>query len=163
MFRSLVGRTLLYVLLVPALGALMIAGFSRLAATDAPVPAHVQPGPALNSGQQGLKSAARASGEKPALPTGPIINGARHHQSVLGQIAHIALGVVEYGLLFTLMAGIVLSVTRGRARGSRRMRRYRLELYRNDTATPEQVRAFFQSVGGMFTQRWYNRLVFGQP
>jgi hypothetical protein len=163
MFRSLVGRTLLYVLLVPALGALMIAGFSRLAATDAPVPAHVQPGPALNSGQQGLKSAARASGEKPALPAGHIISSARNHRSVLGQIAHVALGVVEYGLLFALMVGIVLCVTRGRARGARRMRRYRIELYRSDAATPEQVRAFFQTVGGMFTQRWYIRLVFGQP
>jgi hypothetical protein len=163
MFRSLTGRALLYLLIVPALGALIIEGFSRLASTTTPVAGEDLPGGGLSSGQRGLKSAARASGEKPALPAGHIINSARDHRSVLGQIAHVALGVLEYGLLFALMAGIVLCVTRCKARGSRRMRRYRLELYRNDTATPEQVRAFFQTVGGMFTQRWYIRLVFGQP
>jgi hypothetical protein len=163
MFRSLTGRALLYVLLIPVLGALIIEGFSRLASTTTPVSGKDQPGGALNSGQRGMKSAARASGEKPALPAGHIINSARDHRSALGQIAHVALCFLEYGLLFALMAGIVLCVTRGKARGSRRMRRYRLELYRNDTATPEQVRAFFQTVGGMLTQRWYTRLVFGQP
>jgi hypothetical protein len=163
MFRSLPGRALLYVLLIPALGALIIEGFSRLASTTAPVAGEHLPGVVLNSGQQGLRSAERGAGKNPALSVVRIVNSARHHQSVLGQIPHVALRVVEYGLLFTLMAGIVLCVTRGKARGSRRMRRYRLELYRNDTATPEQVRAFFQSVGGMFTRRWYSRLVFGQP
>ena len=163
MFRSLAGRALLCLLLMPALGALIFEGFSRLASTTAPVAVPAQPGGGLNSGQQGMLSAASAAGKKPALPAGHILQSARHQGSALGHVAHIVLGAVEYGLLFALMAGIVLCVTRGKARGSRRMRRYRLELYRNDTATPEQVRAFFQSVGGMFSCRWYTRLVFGQP
>jgi hypothetical protein len=163
MFRSLAGRALLYLLLAPALGALIIEGFSRLASTTRPIAGEDRPGGVLNSGQQGLQSAASAAAKKPPLIAGHILSPARSRGSALGHIAHIALGTVEYGLLFALMAGIVLCITRAKARCSRRMRRYRLELYRNATATPEQVRAFFQSVGGMFTQRWYTRLVFGQP
>jgi Replication-relaxation len=163
MFRSLAGRVVLCLLLMPALGALIIEGFSRLASTTPPVAVEDRPGGALNSGQQGMHSAAGAASKKPALSAGQILNPARHHRGAFWHIAHVGLGVVEYGLLFALLVGVFLCVTRGKARGSRRMRRYRLELYRNDTATPEQVRAFFQSVGGMFTQRWYMRLVFGQP
>jgi hypothetical protein len=161
MLRSLAGRTLVYLLLIPVLGGLILEGFSRLASTSTFVPVGQRPGPVLNGGERGLRAAAAAS--KPSLSPGQILGNARNGKSALGHLAHVALGSLEYGLLFALMAGIVLCVTRGKARGSRRMRRYRIELYRNDAATPERVRAFFQSVGGMFTQRWYNRLVFGQP
>ena len=160
MFRSAAGRTLLYLLLIPALGALIAEGFSRLASTDTPIVAEDRRGSALNSAQRGLQDAA---GRKPSPFALHILNDTRNPASPFGHIARIALATVEYGLLLALMAGIVLCVTRSRARRSRRMRRYRLELYRNDTAAPEQVRAFFQSVGGMFSCRWYARLVFGQP
>ncbi len=163
MFQSLVGRALVYLLLVPALCVLIAVGFSRLASTTAPVGSGHLPGSALNSGQVGMQRAARAVGRKPPLFAGHIVDGTRHRGSTVGRIAHIALVAAGYGLLFALMAGIVLCTTRWKARRSRQVRRYLLELYRNDTATPEQVRAFFQSVGGMLTQRWYTRLVNGQP
>jgi hypothetical protein len=163
MLRSLAARTLVYLVFIPALGALIVAGFSRLASTTTPVTVEQRPRAALNSGEQVLRAAAHAAANKPPLLASQVLKSARNGESTLGQVAHVALGALEYGLLFALMAGIVLCVTRGKARHSRVMRRYRLELYRNDTATPEQVRAFFQSVGGMFTQRWYSRLVFGQP
>ncbi len=160
--RSLVGRKLVYLLLIP-FGALIVEGFSRLGDAQAPVTMPHQISGVLSGGQRGLRAAARNAAGKPPLPVGEALKGAGAQVGALGQVAHVALDVVEYSLLFALMAGIVLCVTRVRARRSRGMRRYRLELYRNDSASPEQVRAFFQSVGGMFTQRWYSRLVFGQP
>jgi Replication-relaxation len=163
MFRSLGGRALVYLLLTPVFGALIIEGFLRLASTATPAGLEDRPGDALNSGQRGMQSAARAATEKPALSANQVVRSTGNGQDILGHLAHLVLGVLEYGLLFALMIGIVLCVTRARARSSRRMRRYRLQLYRNDTATPEQVRAFFQSLGGMFTERWYTRLVYGQP
>lgn len=163
MFHSLAGRALVYLLLIPALCVLIAVGFSRLASTTAPVGAGHLPSPALNTGQVGMQKAARAVGRKPPLFAERIDNGAAHQGSTVRRITHVALVAAGYGLLFALMAGIVLCTTRWKARRSRQVRRYLLELYRNDTATPEQVRAFFQSVGGMFTQRWYTRLVNGQP
>jgi hypothetical protein len=161
--RSLAGRILVYLLLVPAFGALVVEGISRLGDAQAPATVAHQISGVLNSGQRWLRAAARNTASKPALSVQGVLKSSRGQGSALVRVAHVALGVLEYSLLFALMAGIVLCVTRVRARRSRGMRRYRLELYRNDTASPEQVRAFFQSVGGMFTQRWYNRLVFGQP
>jgi hypothetical protein len=163
MFHSLAGRILLYLLFIPVLGALIVEGFSRLASTTAPVTGENRPAGALNSGQLGMRSAAGAASKKPPLSASHILSNARSPGSALGHFAHIALGAVEYSLLCALMVTVVLCVTRAKARRSRCVRRYRLQLYRNDAATPEQVRAFFQSIGGLFSCRWYTRLVFGQP
>jgi hypothetical protein len=71
--------------------------------------------------------------------------------------------VVQLLLAAAVLTGAAIGTLRASARSRRRYVRLQVEVYRGDHAEPEAIAAMFETLHKRLLQRWWRRLVCGQP
>lgn len=113
-------------------------------------------GDRAEGGREGGGAGARAGGQPDA------VDPAQSFAAAAERVGATAWGIASKVLAAAVCAIVVVLAARAVVRRRRRYRRYRLEPYRSDEASPEQVEDLFESWHQQLLRRWWLRIPLGQ-